>query len=69
MRKFSRREVEDAAADGEGFCRRCGERGPVGVEEEDPEGRFTPCEFCGAIGMMPAEGILSILRMVGQEED
>jgi len=68
MRKFTRREILLAAEEGEGFCRRCGAQGPIEREEEDREGLFLPCENCGALGMMPAEGMLAVLEMVGEED-
>lgn len=68
MRKFTRREIFLAAEEGEGFCRRCGAKGPIEREEEEKEGLFLPCESCGALGMMPAEGMLAILDMVEGEE-
>lgn len=68
MRKFTRREVERAAADGEGFCRRCGSQGPVEQDPQDSAGVFLPCESCGAVGMMPAAGILAVLEMVEEED-
>ena len=64
MRKFTKREIIDAAEAGEGFCRRCGSQGPIEQDEDDQEGRFLPCESCGAVGMMPAEGMLALLEMI-----
>jgi len=52
MRKFTKRELQQAAQEGEGFCRRCGAQGPVEREEDDGEGLYLPCESCGALGMM-----------------
>jgi hypothetical protein len=69
MRKFTRREIVHAAQEGEGFCRRCGSQGPIEQAEDDREGLYLPCETCGALGMMPAEGMLAILDMVMEEED
>lgn len=68
MRKFTRREIVAAAMEGEGFCRRCGAQGPISQTDDDSEGLYEPCESCGALGMMPAEGILAILNMVEEEE-
>jgi hypothetical protein len=61
-------EIRLAANEGEGFCRRCGSQGPIEQDPEDREGRFLPCEACGALGMMPAEGILAVLALVDLEE-
>jgi hypothetical protein len=68
MRKFTLHEIRLAANEGEGFCRRCGSQGPIEQDPEDREGRFLPCEACGALGMMPAEGILAVLALVDLEE-
>ncbi len=68
MRKFTVHEIRLAASEGEGFCRRCGSQGPIEQDPEDREGRFLPCEACGALGMMPAEGILAVLALVDLEE-
>jgi len=69
MRKFTKRELQAAAQEGEGFCRRCGAQGPVEREEDDGEGLYLPCESCGALGMMPAEGLLAVLEMIDLGED
>lgn len=69
MRKFTKRELFEAAREGEGFCRKCGSQGPIEQGEEEPEGLFAPCESCGAFGMMPAEGMLAVLELIDLEED
>ncbi len=68
MRKFTRKEIREAAAEGEGFCRRCGAQGAIEREEEDQEGLLLPCEVCGAVGMMDAAGMLALIEMVEEED-
>lgn len=69
MRKFTKRELHAAAEEGEGFCRRCGSQGPIEQADDDQAGLFAPCEHCGALGMMPAEGMLAVLELIELEDE
>ena len=69
MRKFTKKELHAAAEEGEGFCRRCGSQGPIEQAEDDRVGLFAPCEYCGALGMMPAEGMLAVLDLIELEDE
>ena len=64
-RRFTRKQLLDAAELGEGFCRKCGEQGGIGEVDDGP---LAPCDSCGSLAMMPAQGILDVLKMVIEED-
>lgn len=63
MKSVTRRQVAQAAWEGEGFCMRCSAQ--QSVAEED--GQVLPCEVCGALAVLPAEHIQMVLDFVEEE--
>lgn len=65
MRQFTRKHILAAAAEGLAFCLKCGEEQGYG---EDAEG-ILPCENCGALAVVPAVNIQTVLNIVKEDDN
>lgn len=64
MRKFTKRQLQEAAEEGDSFCVKCGEQvyGASGTTQT------IPCDNCGALAVLPAQAILEIVESLLEDE-
>lgn len=65
MIRYAKREIEEAAREGQGFCLDCGE-----MQDFPAFSKHTPlCVECDEYRVVSAEDVLAVLRLVKGEED